>query len=186
MNFKEFNFSTEVETKKIMINNKEVKVLQYLPIHKKMDLIQIALQESEEDTGYNPVKLSLLMDVYMVYFYTDIEIDDEDREDVFRLYDILETNDVFNIIAEVIPEQEYEELKDFLTEQKEVWEKYRISLFGKIKDLINNLPSNIEEANKIISNFDPSKFQAVIDFATAANGGRPISQNNKTLISQDS
>ena len=32
-------------------------------------------------------------------------------------------------------------------------------------------------AAKIVDEFDPEKFQKVIDFATAANGGRPIGSN---------
>ena len=32
-------------------------------------------------------------------------------------------------------------------------------------------------AAKIVDEFDPEKFQQVIDFATAANGGRPIGSN---------
>ena len=36
---------------------------------------------------------------------------------------------------------------------------------------------SIKEAKEIIDTFDPQKAQAVIDFATAANGGRNINTN---------
>ena len=32
----------------------------------------------------------------------------------------------------------------------------------------------MEQVGEIVNNFDPAKYQAVIDFATAANGGRDI------------
>ena len=43
--------------------------------------------------------------------------------------------------------------------------------------VIQDLPKNAEAAAKIVDEFDPEKFQQVIDFATAANGGRPIGSN---------
>ena len=179
MNFKEFNFSTKVESKKIMINNKEVRVLQYLPMEKKIDIIQIALQEAEEDPGvFNPMKLSTLMDIYMILFYTDIEIDDEDKADFLKLYDTFEINGVFDAVVDAIPEQEYLELKTFLETQQEILTKYKWSVAYMISTAIEAIPSRMEEVAQIINNFDPSKYQAVIDFATAANGGRPIPQKS--------
>ena len=43
--------------------------------------------------------------------------------------------------------------------------------------VIRDLPADAEAAAKIVDEFDPEKFQKVIDFATAANGGRPIDSN---------
>ena len=178
MNFKEFDFSTEVEPKKVTIKGKEVKVLQYLPIQKKMDLIQIALQESEEDPGvFNPIKLSILMDLYIILFYTDIEIDDEDKQDFFKLYDILEVNNVFNIVIDNIPDEEYSELQEYVELQQNEWGEYRKSVVYLLKGIIDSLPDKMKEVSDILNSFDPSKYQAVIDFATAANGGRPIPQS---------
>ena len=52
--------------------------------------------------------------------------------------------------------------------------KYNTTAAAVIRSLITDLPKQAEAANKIIENFDKEKFQAVIDFAQAANGGRPI------------
>jgi hypothetical protein len=35
----------------------------------------------------------------------------------------------------------------------------------------------MEQVGEIINNFDPAKYQNVVDFATAANGGRNINTN---------
>ena len=45
---------------------------------------------------------------------------------------------------------------------------------GVITEIIDNLPLQAEQMQKIVDNFDPQKFQNVLDFAKAANGGREI------------
>ena len=48
------------------------------------------------------------------------------------------------------------------------------SVFGVLDKFINELPEKAQVAMNLIENFDKEKFQNVIDFATAANGNRPI------------
>ena len=43
-----------------------------------------------------------------------------------------------------------------------------------VNNLINNLPQNAQAAAEIMNTFDPNKFAEVVNFAQAANGGRPI------------
>ena len=54
---------------------------------------------------------------------------------------------------------------------------FRQSAAYLIGQFIDVLPSQMEQIGNIINNFDPNKYQAVIDFATAANGGRNIVTN---------
>ena len=54
---------------------------------------------------------------------------------------------------------------------------YKRSAAFLIGQFINELPERMEEVSKIVNEFDPSKYQAVVDFATAANGGRNINTN---------
>ena len=56
----------------IKLNNKEVKVLDYLPFEDKYDLIMITLQKSFEEGYYNPVKLDKFFHLHLIYLYTDI------------------------------------------------------------------------------------------------------------------
>lgn len=46
-----------------------------------------------------------------------------------------------------------------------------------ITHLINDLPANAEAAAKIVDNFNPEQYKAVVDFAKYANGGRNIVTN---------
>ena len=52
--------------------------------------------------------------------------------------------------------------------------KFSVTLAGIISQIINELPASTEKAAKIMEKFDPSQFKEVLEFAKAANGGRPI------------
>jgi len=58
--------------------------------------------------------------------------------------------------------------------------EYTLSAGGIINRFIDDLPANAEAAAKIVNEFDPQKYQAVIDFANAANGGRNFKTNLPT------
>ena len=51
---------------------------------------------------------------------------------------------------------------------------YRTTAGAVIQSLINDLPKNAEAAAKIVDSFNPEKYEQVMQFAEAANGGRPL------------
>lgn len=51
---------------------------------------------------------------------------------------------------------------------------YKHSTVSLIQGLITDLPKQAEAMQNIIDNFDKNKYQEVINFAKAANGGREI------------
>ena len=53
-------------------NGFKIEVQQYLPIEDKIDLVQIALQMSEEDGIYNEALLDMYFNLYIVFLYTNI------------------------------------------------------------------------------------------------------------------
>ena len=55
--------------------------------------------------------------------------------------------------------------------------KFKNTTGGVLQAFIQDLPRNAAAAMEIIENFDKQKFQAVVDFATAANGNRNIDTN---------
>lgn len=51
---------------------------------------------------------------------------------------------------------------------------YKQSVVSLVQSLINDLPKQAEAMKDIVDNFNPEKYQEVINFAKAANGGREI------------
>lgn len=160
----------------------KIEVLKYLPAADKYDLLMITLQKSLEGNIYNEFKLNLFFELNLVYMYTNISFTEKQREDEFKLYDTLRSNGFFELFYEALDDKEYEELFDQIAELKITMEKSKNSIAGVISNIIEDLPVNAEAAAKIVENFDPSQFQAVVDFARYANGGRDINTNQSVDI----
>jgi len=155
----------------------KVEVLQYLPAQDKYDLLMVTLQKSLENGAYNEFKLNLYFELNLVYMYTNISFTEKQREDEFKLYDTLKSNGFYELFFQAINEDEYNELFAQLNAIKEASSAHRMSAGALISQLIDDLPANAEAAAKIVENFDPKQFKAVVDFATYANGGRNIKTN---------
>lgn len=178
MKFNDLQISIKDFKSVITIGDKEVEVKQYIPIEQKINLIQIALQQSGDENGFiNDILFDAYFNLYVVFFYSNLEFTDDQKENALNTYDILQSNGLIGEIEAGIPKHEFDELLEFAGTYLEETRKYRVSTVAVINSIINQLPQQMEQVGEIINNFDPTKYQAVIDFATAANGGRNINTN---------
>ena len=162
----------DVKTFNFLDNIIEIK--SYLPVQDKNDLIQITLQKSKINGVYSPILLDEYFHLSLVYLYTNLAFTDKQKEDEDKIYNCLKSNGFIEAMLAAIPEEEYNELLKFLEEQIEADNKYNLSAVGVLDKIINDLSLNMENAINIVNNFDKNKYQEVIDFAKAANGGREI------------
>ena len=189
VNFSDLGLLDEIGTKTFEINGKTINVLQYLSVEQKNDLIQIALQNSDENGIYNEVYAGSFFPLYIVMFYTDIEFTDEEKANPLATFDILVRHGIISKVLDLIPETERNDLFTIYQLQKENNMKYMRTFGYTVNKLINDMPAQIEDSinkiQEIAKDFDPSKYQAVIDFATAANGGRDINTNQPIEKKED-
>lgn len=162
------------EVKSVDYNSNIIEVLQYLPVDDKYSLINVTLQKAKEGSIYNPLKKDMYFHLNLVYMYSSLTFTEKQREDESKLYDTLVSNGLMDLIIEAIPESEYTILYSYLDEQEELLLTYKNTFGGAISEIIENLPLRADEMQQIVSTFDPEKFQNVLDFAKAANGGREI------------
>ena len=174
VSYASLKLKTNTEVKTFDYNGNTIEVLQYLPMTDKYDMINITLQKSKEGSIFNPIKKDMFFHLHIVYLYTNLNFTDKQREDEAKIYDTLASTGLLTSILENIPESEYEILYDYLEELERVTLKYKTTIGGIIQDIVDTLPIRAEEMQKIVENFDASKFQNVLDFAKAANGGRTI------------
>ena len=177
VSYANMKLKTNTSTKTFEFGGQKVEVLQYLPAQDKYDLLMITLQKSLEDNIYNEFKLNLYFELHLVYMYTNISFTEKQREDEFKLYDTLKSNGFYEKFFQVINEDEYNELFEQLNAIKNASFTNKMSVGAVINHLINDLPTNAEAAAKIVDNFDPNQYKAVVDFARYANGGRDINNN---------
>lgn len=175
LNYKDLNLSKVNVFKTFKWGDKNIEILNYLPIESKYDVVMITLQRAYEDGIYNPIKLDMFYHLNLVYAYTNLVFTDEERENESKLYDEMVSSGFMNLFLENINPDEYAEMQEDIDNIIESSMKYRVSAAAIFNKFVDDLPANAEAAQKIIDNFDPEKYQAVIDFAKSANGGRPIS-----------
>lgn len=174
MKYSDLGLRKKDSVKTVKIGEAEIQVLQYLPIEDKIDLIDIALQNAKENGIYDEMKLDMYFNLYLVFMYTNLEFSDEERADLAKLYDELESNGVFLDIIEAMDQDEYNNLIDYLEIMKENNWVYMTSAAALLQSFIQDLPQNAATAAEIVDNFDKEKYKEVVEFAQSANGGRPI------------
>ena len=162
------------QTKTLDWNGQKIEIKEYLPIEDKYDLIMITLQKSLEDGYYNPIKLDMYFHLYLIYMTTNISFTEKQKEDEFKIYDILKSNGFIDAFLENFNEDEYDDLYNFLVDTQSALETYKQSTVSLIQSLINDLPKQAEAMKDIMDNFNPEKYQEVINFAKAANGNRNV------------
>ena len=172
--FASMKLKTNMDVKEIQIGDHTIEVKQYLPIEDKNDLVQIALQKAEENGIYNEILLDMYFNLNLIYLYTNITFTDKQKEDEAKIYDMLESNGIIDQVIAALPQDEYAELIGYMTEMKKLIMKYRNTAGAVLQSVIQDLPKNAAAAKEIIDQFDKTKYQEVIDFATAANGNRNI------------
>lgn len=163
-----------IETKIISINNQEITVKQEISTNDLYDLIMITLQEAKEEYIYNPFKLDVFFHVNLIMMITDIEFTPEEKMDKFDIYNKLTKSGLLIEILDNFPINNYKYIREAIEATVNKLEEYENRAVALISKIITDLPAQAEAAAKIVEEFDPEKYQKVIDFATAANGGRPI------------
>lgn len=88
-------------------------VLTYLPQAEKANFITFVIQHAMDDRGcFSPIRLETFFSIAMAKWYGQINFTDKQIQDAPKTYDILQSNDVFNLIVNNIPEDEYRFIED--------------------------------------------------------------------------
>lgn len=175
MNYSDLGLKRQIVKKSFDWNGKKIMYLDYLPIEAKYDIVMITLQKSFEEGIYNPIKLDMFFHLNLVYMYCDINFTEEEREDEGKLYDEMNSTGFLNTFLKNIDPGEYKEMQAIIDEIVDWHMIYRNSAASVFRNFIEDLPTNAEAARQIVDSFDPEKYQNVLNFAKAADGGRPIS-----------
>ena len=166
MKFSELNLITDQSVTEVTFNKQTFNVYNYLPTRDKANLIEITLQESYEQEGwYNPIKLDWFFYANIVMVYTDLA----------EFYDKVKTSGLLAKIIKAIPKKEYDELFKMMEDMLAARQKLESSVVNKIITFLKSAPEDMQKLNEIVKDFDKEKYQEVMRFAQAANGGREIS-----------
>ena len=149
--FSKLGLKKKNETVKVQLTDDiEIEVLQYLPINDKLNIIAAVLNGSADQNNFaNPVKIEVIGTIEMIKAYTNLSFTEKQLEDIPKLYDLMEQNDIINKIMSAIPTVEYEFIINGIDINIKSYYNYRNSVFG-ILDTISQDYSNLDfDAQKI-------------------------------------
>lgn len=142
--FNSLGLKLNQEVKIITIKEKEIEVKQYLPIQKKLELIANVINNSQDDNNFkNVAKVDMYMDLEFVNQYTNITFTEKQKEEFWKIYDILKNSGVIKQIKEAIPEDERYEVEHYVYDATERIYEYRNSAYG----ILDFLKSDYNELN---------------------------------------
>lgn len=177
VSYANLKLKTNTEVNTFEFQGQTIEVLKYLPIEDKYDLVMIALQKAEQDGIYNPILLDMYFHLYLIYMYTNISFTEKQKDNEPHLFDTLASNGLLAKFLDTIEVSEYEDLMLYMDELMETNLYYKSTAGAVLRAVIQDLPKNAQAAADLVESFDPEQYQNVLDFVTAANGGRNINTN---------
>lgn len=166
--FTKLSLKRKNEVKTITINNNQIEIKQYLPVNEKLDLIARVINGAHDQNNFpNPIKIEVIGTLEMIMAYTNISFTEKQKEDIPKLYDLLEENGIIKDIISQIPEDEYNFIIDGINKTVDAVYTYNNSVLG-ILEAVSKDYSNLDfDATQIQKKMaDPENLKMVRDVLT--------------------
>lgn len=139
----------------------QYEVKNYLPIKEKMDLVSRIINQSTDNNGfYNPMRVKLYTTLEVVYAYTNLTFTPKQKEDPFKLYDLLVSTGLYDDITSHICAEDLEELEGSIWDTIKSIYNYRNSVMGILDNVVtdySNLNLDASEIQKKLA--DPQNLE---------------------------
>lgn len=166
--FTKLSLKRKNEVKTITINNNQIEIKQYLPVNEKLDLIARVINGAHDQNNFpNPIKIEVIGTLEMIMAYTNISFTEKQKEDIPKLYDLLEENGIIKDIISQIPEDEYNFIIDGINKTVDAVYTYNNSVLG-ILEAVSKDYSNLDfDATQIQKKMaDPENLKLIRDVLT--------------------
>lgn len=165
MLFQDFKLTCPEDTVEVVVNDMPIQVKQYLPSAEKVEVLNAIFSNADAGTVINSLAVDILFDLYVVFEYSNIEFNDEDRADLFALYDLLETSGIIDAVVSAIPKEEYELLLNNANKIYDEYLGYRDSARAVFEQMSIFAPKSAETLKENLQDFDVEKLQNVLALA---------------------
>ena len=140
----------------IKIGEETISVVQYLPLEKKLAIMQNIIEQAgnNEEGFYNIVKLTVFYTIEMLRAYTNISFTEKQLEEPQKLYDIIVLNNIWDTVKDSIPEKERDYIWDNTCALAREITEYNHSALGILKlmsDDYENLNFDVQEITEKLS-----------------------------------
>ena len=170
VSFSKLGLTKNTDIKNFEYNGQNIEVKQYLPINDKASLVASILNytlNNGENRFPNPLQVEVFTLLQVIEKYTNITFTDKQKEDPAKLYDLITSSGLWNVIMDNLNMDDYHLLLKHIDKSIKSYYEYHNSIFG-ILDSINNDYSNLNlDATEIQKKLaDPDNLSLVRDVLT--------------------
>ena len=137
----------------------------YLPVQEKLEMISKIINQSVDDNGfYNPMRVKIFTALEVVYAYTNLSFTEKQKENPFKLYDLLTGTGIFKDIVNCIYEDDWKEIQETIITTIDNIYKFKNSALGIIEAIAvdyGNLDFDATNIQKSLS--DPNNLALLRD-----------------------
>lgn len=167
--FSKLTLQKNSQVKEWSFNEQSIEVKQYLSIKERMDIAQLVIQQVIDFNNefLNEFAFHMYMDLAIVFNYTNLSFTDKQKEDLYKLYDLLVGSGFMKELKKQVDCNQTDDLEVYIYETLNGYYKYHNSVYG-IMDAMNqnysNLNLDVNELQDKISN--PESLSLVKDILT--------------------
>ena len=151
----------------INYNEQTIEVKQYISVNDKLKLISNIINNTVDEHSFcNPVKVKVYLLIGIIENYTNISFTEKQKEDIVKLYDLIQSNGLFDEILTAIPDEEFNDLLNSTWDSVDAIYTYRNSVMG-ILDYVSadydNVNVDVNKTIEQIKNLDHSFLSEVMN-----------------------
>ena len=162
LSFSKLNLKLPNEITKVIFNGQEIEIKNYLPLEDKLGIVGRILNLSAEDQKYyNVAKIEVYLALEIMYNYTNLTFTEKQKENVYKLYDLIISSGLYQAIITEIPYDETAFIKDILNRSIKSIYDYNNSALGILDSMTtdyNNLNFDIDSLQKKLSETEDLDF----------------------------
>ena len=147
------NLKISENTVPLQIGDLTASVKTYLPQEEKGNFLQFVADNAiDVRTGcFSPLRTETYFSLAIVKFYTDISFTDKQLTDAGKTYDLLQQNGIFQKIVNLIPQEEYDYLRDLVEDTLADISRFNNSFAGMISAMSSDSKELNDQLTDIIS-----------------------------------
>ena len=166
--FTKLGLSKNQEVKIIEFNGQDIEVKQYLPVNDKFEVIGNIINRSADDNNFaNPLKVEIFTALEIISSYTNISFTEKQKEDPSKLFDLVVSSGLYEVIIHSIPHAEVESLQGYINATIAAVYEYRNSVLGLFETITSDYSALNLDASEIHQKLaDPNNMQLLRDVLT--------------------
>lgn len=156
------------EVKVFDFNGQSIEVKQYLPLDEKTQLYERVINNSADDKGYyNITKVNFWLKLEILFTYTNISFTEKQKEDLFKLFDLVEGSGLMKLILDNMNPDELKEIFDTVWDTIKNLYQYANSAMGIMQTIVADYDNLNLETTELQSKLaDPNNLSLIKDIIT--------------------